>query len=151
MNSPALIDTNVGGSERKCNSLKDLETTEQGLETIGFLANGTPRQKRCRHIEESDYHSLEKQPWRRLERENWIFSTKKNNTNESLLIAEADPRGNIRPKFRSDHPTPLGSTRRTALYGVACRDSLSLPLFYETSGKFAYSDLGICRFNEEPY
>ena len=35
------FNTNDGGTTRKANSLKELETTEQGLETIGFIAKVT--------------------------------------------------------------------------------------------------------------
>ena len=50
------------------------------------------------------------------------FSERKNYINKCLIITEADPRGISPLKFWSDHPTPLGSTCRTALYGVACQD-----------------------------
>ena len=35
------FNTNDGGTTRKANSLKELETTEQGLETIVFIAKVT--------------------------------------------------------------------------------------------------------------
>ena len=35
------FNTNDGGTTRKANSLNELDTTEQGLETIGFIAKVT--------------------------------------------------------------------------------------------------------------
>ena len=40
--STRYFNTNNGGSKRKSSALKDLETTEEGLETIEFLAKETP-------------------------------------------------------------------------------------------------------------
>ena len=112
---------------------------------MGFLVKGAPRKRRRLHIKESDYHYLGEQLWRRPERENLDFLDEKIDKNKCLLITEADPKCNPWMKFQSDHPTLLCSTCHTSLYGVACRDSFSLPLFYETSRKFAYRHFSICR------
>ena len=80
------FNTDDGGKEGEANSLKDLETTELGLETngflekvtIGFRVNEYPRQKGYRQREMSVFGKRKATDrWRRPEEETGFFRRKK--------------------------------------------------------------------------
>ena len=146
------FNTNDGGTTRKANSLKGLETIEHGLETIGFIAKLTigfrekenPPTKELQTKRNACYPKEKcKRTLSEARRRNPICSVKKNGKNMPPPISNLDPRGNTGRDSRPDRATPPRVTVLRPYMVMVGGNPLSRHCCRLFSGKFAYRDFSI--------